>query len=75
MYKTFQMTDSVSLLGNEDVFIPQNWIKNKRSINAVQAAITNYVNFLPSWNKQMADSLKNGTKLELVDFSYRLQAD
>lgn len=57
------------------VFIPQNWIKNKRSINAVQAAITNYVNFLPTMNKQMSDSLKNGTKLGLVDFSYRLQAD
>ena len=69
------MTDSVLLRGNGDVFIPQNWIKNKRSINAVQAAITNYVNFLPTMNKQMADSLKNGTKLELVDFSYRLQAD
>lgn len=68
-------SDKATIEGNGDVFIPQNWIKNKRSINAVQAAITNYVNFLPTMNKQMADSLKNGTKLELVDFSYRLQAD
>lgn len=68
-------TDKATIEGNGDVFIPQNWIKNKRSINAVQGAVTNYVNFLPTMNKQMADSLKNGTKLELVDFSYRLQAD
>ena len=58
-----------------EVFIPQNWIKNKDSITEIQSAITNYVNFLPSMNKQMADSLKKGTKLELADFSYRLQAD
>lgn len=68
-------SDKATIEGNGDVFIPQNWIKNKRSINAVQAAITNYVNFLPTMNKQMSDSLKNGTKLGLVDFSYRLQAD
>jgi len=68
-------SDKVNIEANGDVFIPQNWIKNKRSITAIQSAITNYVNFLPSMNKQMAESLKNGTKLDLADFSYRLQAD
>ncbi len=68
-------SDKTNTEANGDIFIPQNWIKNKKSITAIQTAVTNYVNFLPSMNKQMAETLKAGTKLDPACFSYRLQAD
>ncbi len=54
----------------EKTFIPQNWIKNKASINAINSAIINCFSFNP-YAKNMIPMLKMDAKF----FSYRVQAD
>lgn len=55
-------------------FIPQNWIKSKASIQAIQSAILNYISFLPSMNPQQNKILKEKLKMNMKDFEYRLTA-
>lgn len=59
----------------EKAFIPQNWVKNKDSISAIQAAVNNYVSFLPSMNQQMFKDLKEAFAIDPSCFEYRLAAD
>ena len=59
----------------EKAFIPQNWVKNKDSISAIQAAVNNYVSFLPSMNQQMFKDLKAAFAIDPSYFEYRLAAD
>lgn len=54
----------------EKTFIPQNWIKNKASINAINAAVINCFSFNP-YAKELESKLKMDPKF----FSYRVQAD
>ena len=61
--------------GSDKGFIPQNWIKNKASMTAIQNAVTNYMSFLPSMNAQQNKLLKDGLKMNPKDFEYRLTAD
>lgn len=56
-------------------FIPQNWVKNKASIAAIQTAVTNYMAFLPSMNANMNQELKSNLMIDSKDFTYRLTAD
>lgn len=55
-------------------FIPQNWVKNKASISAIQTAIINYLSFLPTMNADMYNRLKD-LSLDASKFSYRVKAD
>ena len=59
----------------EKVFIPQNWIKSKDSISAIQSAVNNYISFLPSMNPQMNKSLQEAFTIKPEFFEYRLAAD
>lgn len=61
--------------GSDKGFIPQNWIKNKASMTAIQNAVTNYMSFLPSMNPQQNKLLKDGLKMDPKNFEYRLTAD
>ncbi len=61
--------------GSEKGFIPQNWIKNKASMTAIQNAVTNYMSFLPSMNAQQNKLLKDNLKMDPKNFEYRLTAD
>ena len=54
----------------EKTFIPQNWIKNKASINAINSAVINCFSFNP-----YAKDLEAKLKMEPKYFSYRVQAD
>ncbi len=54
----------------EKTFIPQNWIKNKASINAINSAVINCFSFNP-YAKELEAKLKMDPKY----FSYRVQAD
>lgn len=54
----------------DKTFIPQNWIKNKASINAINSAVINCFSFNP-YAKQLIPYLKMDPKF----FSYRVQAD
>lgn len=56
-------------------FIPQNWIKNKASIRAIDDAVLNYFSFLPAMNKEQNTLLKSSLKLLPEDFTPRVQAD
>lgn len=56
-------------------FIPQNWVKSKASISAIQSAVTNYMSFIPAVNQALSKQLKDNLKIDLADFSYRLSAD
>ncbi len=60
---------------NNKSFIPQNWVKSKSSIGAIQSAITNYVSFLPSMAPDMNKKLSDAMKMDSNSFSYRLAAD
>ncbi len=60
---------------NGKTFIPQNWIKSKASISAIQAAIGNYVSFLPTMNPDMSKQLKSSLAMDKEFFEYRLSAD
>ncbi len=57
------------------VFIPQNWIKNKDSISAIQGAVNNYISFLPSMNPEMNKKLREAFTIKPEAFEYRLAAD
>lgn len=57
------------------VFIPQNWIKNKDSISAIQGAVNNYISFLPSMNPDMNKRLREAFTIKPEAFEYRLAAD
>ncbi len=59
----------------EKPFIPQNWVKNKESISAIQGAVNNFVSFLPAANRQMFDNLKEAFAIDPSYFEYRLAAD
>lgn len=59
----------------ERAFIPQNWIKSKDSISAIQSAVNNYISFLPSMNAQMNKALKEAFIIDPSYFEYRLAAD
>ena len=56
-------------------FIPQNWVKSKASIAAIQSAVNNYLAFLPSMNAEMNKKLRENLKVDSAHFSYRLSAD
>ena len=56
-------------------FIPQNWVKNKSSIAAIQTAVTNYISFLPSMNPSLNKQLKESLHIDAQKFTYRLTAD
>lgn len=51
-------------------FIPQNWVKSKASINAINSAVINCFSFNP-YAKDLAKALK----IDAVHFSYRVTAD
>ena len=55
---------------DEKTFIPQNWIKNKASIDAINSAVINCFSFNP-YAKDLEAKLKMSTQY----FSYRVQAD
>ena len=55
---------------DEKSFIPQNWIKNKMSINAINTAVINCFSFNP-YAKELVTLLTMDPKF----FSYRVQAD
>ena len=54
----------------DKTFIPQNWVKNKASINAINGAIINCFSFNP-----YAKNLVSAMKMDAKYFSYRVQAD
>ena len=56
-------------------FIPQNWVKNKASISAIQTAVTNYFAFLPSMNAALNKQLRDNLLIDSKYFTYRLTAD
>lgn len=51
-------------------FIPQNWVKNKASMIAINTAVINCFSFNP-----YAKELISALKMDLKFFSYRVQAD
>ena len=55
---------------DEKTFIPQNWIKSKASINAINSAVINCFSFNP-----YAKELESKLKMDAKYFSYRVQAD
>lgn len=57
-------------INNNKTFIPQNWIKNKSSLNAINFAVLNMFNFNPN-----SKTLKAALKMAPDKFSYRVQAD
>lgn len=57
-------------INNNKTFIPQNWIKNKSSLNAINFAVLNMFNFNPN-----SKTLKAALKMAPEKFSYRVQAD
>ncbi len=62
--------ESDQSLSNGKTFIPQNWIKNKASIQAINSAIINMFSFNPS-----SKELKKALQMDPKFFSYRVQAD
>ena len=68
-------TESANALSNGRTFIPQNWVKNKSSISSIQAAITNYVSFMPTMAPDMYKKLSEAMKLDPNTFVYRVAAD
>lgn len=63
-------SEEQAAINNNKTFIPQNWIKNKSSLNAINFAVLNMFNFNP--NSKM---LKAALKMAPDKFSYRVQAD
>ncbi len=59
------------------VFSPQNWIKAKTCLSAINQAIRQYFNMLPTMpgGKDMSKNLKECLSLPLEDFEYRWAAD
>lgn len=60
---------------NGRTFIPQNWIKNKACISAIQMSVGNIINFMPTMNLDLSKKLKENLKLDASKFEYRLTAD
>lgn len=60
---------------NNRVFSPQNWIKAKKCLAGIRAAVSQSMNMLPMMNAEIANKLKNGLKLEREDFEARWSAD
>lgn len=56
-------------------FIPQNWVKSKASVAAIQSAVTNYFSFLPSMSPEQNKLVKSNLVIDAKEFSYRLSAD
>lgn len=54
----------------DKTFIPQNWVKSKASINAINSAVINCFSFNP-----YAKNLIAAMKMDAKYFSYRVQAD
>jgi len=63
-------TETAKSQNENKTFIPQNWVKNKASINAISSAIINCFSFSPD-----AKKLKEVMKIDQAHFSYRVQAD
>lgn len=63
-------TEEAKCKSDNRTFIPQNWIKNKASINGIQGAIINMF----SWNPD-ARKMKESLKMDPKHFSYRVTAD
>jgi hypothetical protein len=59
------------------VFSPQNWIKAKTCLAAINQAIRGYFNMLPTLpgGKEQSKRLKDGMSLSNEDFEYRWAAD
>jgi hypothetical protein len=59
------------------VFSPQNWIKAKNCLAAINQAIRQYFNMLPTMpgGKEMSKNLKDCLALPAEDFEYRWAAD
>lgn len=62
--------DTDNAQNNGKTFIPQNWIKNKSSIQAINSAIINMFSFNPN-----SKTLKSALKMAPDKFSYRVQSD
>jgi len=63
-------SEAAKCLDEKKTFIPQNWVKSKASINAINTAIINCFSFAPD-----AKKLKEIMKMDQSYFSYRVQAD
>jgi hypothetical protein len=59
------------------VFSPQNWIKAKTCLSAINQAIRGYFNMLPTLpgGKEQSKRLKDGMVMLNEDFEYRWAAD
>ena len=61
------------------VFSPQNWIKTKTCLSAINAAIRQYFTMLPTMPmpgaKELAQELKGTLAMSRDDFEYRWAAD
>lgn len=59
------------------VFSPQNWVKTKTCLGAINAAIRQYFNMLPGMpgGKEFSKTLNEGLTLPPEDFVYRWAAD
>jgi hypothetical protein len=57
------------------VFSPQNWIKAKKCLAGIRAAVSQSLNMLPMMNAEIANKLKDGLKLDREDFEARWSAD
>ena len=64
-------------LPNGAIFSPQNWVKNKQSLNDISAAIEQYFDMLPTMEggEQMYQKLKDTITIGPEQFEYRLQAE
>lgn len=60
---------------NGRAFIPQNWVKNKACVSAIQMSVGNIINFMPTMNMDLSKKLKENLKLDPSKFEYRLSAD
>lgn len=73
MNNAFLSAKEKAIADNKD-FIPQNWVKSKASIDAIRAAITNMISFLPMMGEPQK-SLKDKLKIDASNFQYVLSAD
>ena len=59
----------------DKIFIPQNWVKSKDSIAAIQNAVNSFVSFLPAWDAAKNKALREAFVIKPEFFEYRLTAD
>ena len=57
------------------VFSPQNWIKAKKCLAGIRAAVSQSLNMIPMMNQELSDKLKQGLKMDNEDFEARWTAD